>query len=211
MAEVPGSIAFGQRVRVIRWVDQATEERGHDARSRYVEQFWLPILGPSTTCLLRHLADRLARSPAGCLVEVTEMARALGLGERPGRHAPFLRTLARAIDFQMIRVEPPDSLAARVRVPALTSRHLARLPASLRAAHLLATAPSAEPDPGGRLRNQGRQLALSLASIGAGREEIEHQLLSWRFDGILAQTCATWAVNEASRHQVASSSTGSAS
>ena len=31
-----------------RWHDPLIDELGHDARSRYVERFWLGILGPST-------------------------------------------------------------------------------------------------------------------------------------------------------------------
>ncbi len=208
MTDVPETIAFGRRIRVTRWVDAAGEGSGHDARSEYVERYWLPILGPSTTCLLRHLAERLARSPSGCMLDVAETARSLGLGERAGRHAPFMRTIARAIDFSMIRVDPPDGLAARVRLPTLSARHLARLPASLRAAHTLAGAAAPEPDPANRLRNQGRQLALSLASIGAASDEIEHQLLSWRFDPPLARTCASWAANEAARTHVGSCPAG---
>ncbi|MGD0742751.1 MAG: hypothetical protein ABSA31_05620 [Acidimicrobiales bacterium] len=202
MADLPETIAFGRWVRVSRWVDPATDEVGHDARSEYVERFWLPVLGPSTTCLLRLLASRLSRSPAGCVLDVTETARALGLGERPGRHAPFLRTIARAVDFQMIRVEQRDLVAARVRLPSLPERHLARLPVSLRAAHRLADSPPTA-DQAERLRNQGKQLALSLASIGAAREEIEHQLLSWRFDRSLAEACASWASAEVVRHGAA--------
>jgi hypothetical protein len=142
------------------------------------------------------------------MLDVAETARSLGLGERAGRHAPFMRTIARAIDFSMIRVDPPDGLAARVRLPTLSARHLARLPASLRAAHTLAGAAAPEPDPANRLRNQGRQLALSLASIGAARDEIEHQLLSWRFDPPLARTCASWAADEAARTHVGSCPAG---
>jgi hypothetical protein len=202
VAEVPERIAFGQRVRVTRWCDRATDETGYDARSEYVERFWLPVLGPSTTCLLRHLAGRLARSPSGCVIDVTDTARALGLGDRPGRHAPFLRTLTRAIDFGMMRVEAPDALATRTRLPPLSARHLARLPASLRAAHRLAVAPSPEQDLTDRLRQHGRQLAASLASIGAARDEIAHQLLSWRFDRPLAEACASWAAAETGRDRV---------
>jgi len=200
VADVPEEIAFGRRVRVTAWAEPVADASFHDARSEYVERFWLPVLGPSTTCLLRHFATRLSRSPAGCLVDVTETARALGLGDRPGRHAPFLRTLARAIDFGMIRVEAPDALAARVRLPSLSPRHLARLPTTLRAAHRLALGSAPGPGPAEGLRHQGRQLALSLAAIGAAREEIEHQLLSWRFDRPLARACASWASDEAARN-----------
>ncbi len=49
MTDVPETIAFGRRIRVTRWLDAAGEGSGHDARSKYVERYWLPILGPSTT------------------------------------------------------------------------------------------------------------------------------------------------------------------
>jgi hypothetical protein len=51
MKELPEAIAFGRRIRVIRWVDPTTEEGGYDARSKYVERFWLPVLGPSKTSI----------------------------------------------------------------------------------------------------------------------------------------------------------------
>ena len=35
------------------WADPVIDRVGHDPRSSYVEQFWLAILGPSTTWLLR--------------------------------------------------------------------------------------------------------------------------------------------------------------
>ena len=41
-----------ETVNVLPWNDQATDDIGFDARSEYAESFWLPILGPSTLCLL---------------------------------------------------------------------------------------------------------------------------------------------------------------
>ena len=35
---------------VVRWHDPLIDQLGHDPRSRYVEQFWLGVLGP---CPLR--------------------------------------------------------------------------------------------------------------------------------------------------------------
>ncbi len=37
------------------WPDGVIDALGHDPRSLYVERFWLGILGPSTTWLLRFL------------------------------------------------------------------------------------------------------------------------------------------------------------
>ncbi len=45
------------------WNDPVVDTLGHDPRSRYVETFWLPTLGPTALLLLRHLADRFDRNP----------------------------------------------------------------------------------------------------------------------------------------------------
>ena len=46
-------------LRVTRWHDPIVDERGYEPRSGYVERFWLGILGPSTTLLLRRFAAEL--------------------------------------------------------------------------------------------------------------------------------------------------------
>lgn len=35
---------------VIPWNDPVVDSIGHDARSTYVELFWLNVLGPTATC-----------------------------------------------------------------------------------------------------------------------------------------------------------------
>src|SRR5487761_2174057 len=128
-------ISFGAQLELRRFPDPVIDALGHDPRSAYVEQFWLPVLGPSTTLLLRLLTDRLERSPKGLRIEITEAARALGLGERQGRHGPFLRSVARAIDFDMVRYLGPGVIGVRRCLPALSQRHLARLPEALQRDH----------------------------------------------------------------------------
>lgn len=172
------------------WVDPVVDRLGHDPRSGYGERFWLPVLGPSTLFLLRHLVAQLEASPEGCTVAIPETARALGLGERLGRNGPFARTLQRAADFEMARLHG-SVVAVRRRLPPLPRRHLARLPASARAAHeaLVRQQSAASVDPAPR----ARQLALSLARLGEDAEAVERQLLRWRFDGELAGAAAAWA------------------
>ena len=108
---------------------------GHDPRSWYVEQFWLPIIGPTSTWLLRRLVARLDDEPDGFELKVEDAARSLGLGTRRGRHSPLQRALGRCVDFRLARPHGPGALAVRRRLAPLPRRHLDRLPPSLQARH----------------------------------------------------------------------------
>lgn len=108
---------------------------GHDPRSAYVELFWLPTLGPSTTLLLRYLARALEGSPSGFVMDTQEAARSLGIGHRDGPRSPIRRSLERAQAFGMCRPIRPGVLAARTRLPDLSPRQVSRLPRSLATRH----------------------------------------------------------------------------
>lgn len=180
---------------VAAWRDPLVDAYGHDPRSLYVETFWLPVLGPSTTLLLRRLAACLEASPAGTAINVTTTSRALGLGERTGRNGPLMRTVARMVDFEMARISGPGSIAVRTSLPPLPRRHIARLPEALRDELALldqAASSSAAPGPDEQ-RRRARQLALSLVDLGEDEAAAERQLLRWRVHPALARECATWA------------------
>lgn len=156
--DVPDVFTQG-RLRVVAWIDPLVDDRGFDTQSAYVETFWLGVLGPSATWILRHLAQRLEQSPEGFSVDLDELAGQLGLGTSQRRNAPFRRALGRLVRFGMARWSGPD-LAVRLRVSAVPSRHLGRLPRSVQAEHerrlgsgaageARATKPEpASPDPG---------------------------------------------------------------
>lgn len=127
-------------LRVLPWHDPVVDALGHDPRSFYVERFWLPVLGPSTVFMLRLVAVALEASPGGCELDLAEAARRLGLGERAGRRAPVVRTLARCVDFEMARPAGFSTLSVRRRLPPLARRHLARLTESLLEEHASWTA-----------------------------------------------------------------------
>jgi hypothetical protein len=182
---------------------------GHDPRSVYVETFWLPVLGPSTTWLLRHLSIRLEESPQGVELDVEDTARSLGLGERLGPNAPFVRTLKRCVDFDMAEWRGPRQLAVRLRLPPLARRHLRRLPESLQARHEAMQEPLQPSSSAESLRRHGYQLALSLVDLGEDQQTTEQQLRRWRFHPALATECAAWAVEERARRAVLQVSTGS--
>ena len=56
----PPAAALVGSITVRPWIDPVVDDDGFDPRSRYVEVFWLGVLGPTATWLLRRLvAGRL--------------------------------------------------------------------------------------------------------------------------------------------------------
>ena len=119
---------------VIAWPDDVIDRIGHDARSRYVETYWLGVLGPSATWLLRRIADELEASPSGYVMNIAETANCIGVGGVT-KNSPFIRTLGRLCQFDMAQMQSPEILAVRRRVPTLARRHLVRLSISLQDEH----------------------------------------------------------------------------
>ena len=123
---------------VMPWHDTLIESNGHPIGDPYIEMFWLPVLGPTATWLLRRLATGLEHEPAGYTVDVDELARGIGVAYSPGKHNPFARGLHRCIMFgvaQQIAVIPRTVIAVRTVLPALSQRHISRLPEPLQIAH----------------------------------------------------------------------------
>lgn len=127
-APLTGAIA------VTAWHDPVIDQLGHDPRSEYVEHFWLGILGPSTTWLMRRVAAAMDTSPDGFLLPVVDTARALGLGVPHGRQSPFIRSLNRGCQFRLARWDGED-LQVRRKFPPLSRGQVLRLPDSLQLAH----------------------------------------------------------------------------
>src|ERR1700748_3730179 len=103
------------------WADDVIDSLGYDPRAPYVERFWLGVLGPSTTWLLRRIDAGFDGDPEGFEMSLGETAQALGLGDRGGRHSPFLRTVNRMIQFELAQVITAGAgeLAGRRRPPPL--------------------------------------------------------------------------------------------
>lgn len=181
-----------QVITISAWPDAVIDTLGHDPRSGYVETYWLGILGPSTTWLLRRLARDLEAHPQGFDLDLAEAARCLGLGDKGGRHSPFLRALGRLTQFDLAR-PGRGALAVRRKVPPLNRRQVLRLPASLQEAHHRLQEAEANLPPEEHLRRRGRQLALSLVELGEDVEATERQLLRWRFHPALAREASSWA------------------
>jgi len=122
-------------LRIIAWEDPVVDATGMDPRSTYVATFWLPVLGPSATWLVRHLADGLDAAPDGFDLCLDDEARRLGLGGLGSRHSPFQRAILRCARYAMARHMGPGTLAVRRRISPVPRRLILRFPDSLRAEH----------------------------------------------------------------------------
>jgi len=175
------------------WPDEVVDALGFDPRSSYVETFWLGILGPSTTWLLRRLVAGFDEHPDGFDLPLAEMARQLGLGERGGRHSPFLRAITRTVQFDVARMEADGALGVRRRLPPLQRRQILRLPPGLQAAHERWQEAELGVAPGAEQRRRSRLLALSLVELGEDLDGTERQLLRWHHHPAVARDAAHWA------------------
>jgi hypothetical protein len=176
------------------WADPVIDAVGHHVRSPYVERFWLGILGPSSTWLLRRLVARLEDEPGGYELDLALTATELGLGARSGRHSPFLRSIDRCCRFGAAVQVDDSTLRVRRKLPPLTRFQIARLPEPLQAAHAEWTDPPSPGLPVHELKERARGLALSLLELGEDSETTERALHSWRLHPAIAHEAVAWAL-----------------
>jgi len=182
-----------ESIHVEPWPDPVIDTLGYDPRSWYVERFWLGVLGPTSTWLLRRIAAGFDAAPGGFDLDVDETARALGLGGRTGRHSPFQRAVARCVTFELARRVDGSSLRVRRHVPPLPRRHLLRLPPSVQAHHRGWTAAQQRTPVLEQHRDRARRLALGLRAMEQDRDQAELQLVRWHVHPALAHEAAGWA------------------
>ena len=181
--------------------DAVVDKVGHDPRSPYVEQFWLGILGPSTTWLLRHMAAMFDVSPDGFDLTLADTARRLGLGEKGGRHSPFVRSIGRCVQFGLAEVDlDAGTLAVRRRLPPLSRRQVLHLPELLQVAHQRWQEAELRTPQLERMRRRARQLALGYLATGSGFDEAERELHALGYHPALAHESVRWALT---RHEAA--------
>ncbi len=167
------------------WIDPLVDDDGHDPRSRYVEQFWLGIIGPTATWIIRRLAARLDHEPDGYELDLTATARAMGLNFAPGRSSPFSKGFQRCVMFGLAH-PIPGGFAVRRRVPAISPRHLRRMPADVQSAHFAWTTTRVTLDE----LTRAHRLATAMFDVGDEPSMIEHQLVALGVGDAVAATAA---------------------
>lgn len=171
------------------WLDPVVDDDGFDPRSRYVEVFWLGVLGPTATWLLRRLVAGLERSPEGYDLDLHTTAQAMGLSYASGRSSPFSKALQRCVMFGLAH-PIQGGLAVRRRVPPISFRHLRRMPESVQAAHADWLHTSIGVDE----LTRAHRLATTMLELGDDHSEIEHHLVAL---GVSAAVAAEVADNAA--------------
>jgi len=177
------------------WIDPVVDDDGFDPRSRYVEVFWLGVLGPTATWLLRRLVAGLERSPDGYELDLHATAQAMGLSYTSGRASPFSKALQRCVMFGL--AHPIDGgLAVRRRVPPISFRHLRRMPESVQAAHADWLGTSIGVDE----LTRAHRLATTMLDLGDDSTAIEHHLVALGVSDAVAAEVAdnAFRINQAS-------------
>ncbi len=127
-----------------RFTDRPHPEPGDVAIDHpYRARWWLPIIGPTATCILNHLGDLLDDSNWS-VTPALELAVRLGLGKGTGTSSPLIRSLERLTrfgfgHFDIAPGEPnSDPCLTLYRTIALVPERLTRnWPQPLRLAHAI--------------------------------------------------------------------------
>lgn len=171
---------------VVAWRDPVVDALGFDPRSTYVERFWLPLLGPTSTWLLRRLAAEFDQQPDGFSIDAADCARSIGIGNRGGQNGPFHRSIERCIRFGVARQEEHDIIAVRTRIPPLSRQQTRRLPRHLSGEHRRWQEDQQRRNTHPASDAHATRLARSLLDVGASQVEVEAQLRRWNFDAASA-------------------------
>ena len=200
----PRSEPSGKTGAVELWVEPWNDlyqdsNRGHHPRSPYVELFWLGVLGPSATWLIRRLALRLEEVPEGILVNTAEIAGEIGLGGRQALQSAFERAFERCCRFGLMQRGRHNTLFVRTRLPDLSARMAERLPSRLRVLHDVWRRQTGPNPAGVDTLARARRLALALLACGDEPDSVERQLHTWQFHPAVAFEATRWATEKHTR------------
>lgn len=179
---------FPATATILPWADPVLDQRGHDPRSRYVEQFWLGVIGPTGTWLLRRIAARFDEEPDGFEVACADLAGELGLSVAKGFASPFARALHRCTMFQAARPLGGGTAGWQVRrrLPTVAQRHLRRLPERIQQRHA-----AWDHGIGNDQIDRARRLAEAMVTAGDDPDLVEPQLLAVGVPpGAASEACA---------------------
>ena len=108
--------------------DARVQRVGFDLTDPYVEHCWGPVLGPTSTLLLRRMPLLWAgREPA--TITHNELSKTFGLGCSGGENSKLMRSIGRLVQFRLATwAVPGRSLDVRRQAPGLSPGQVERLP-----------------------------------------------------------------------------------
>jgi hypothetical protein len=114
------------------WTQPRFEQWGHHIHSDYVERFWLPVLGPSSIVLARHIGANF--DEGGTAYECDTHTMAASIGTSPSQ---LVRVIHRLVSFGQATYNPGSRriLALRTHWAPLSAHSIKRLPAHLAELH----------------------------------------------------------------------------
>jgi hypothetical protein len=107
--------------------DPRVAHAGFDLEHAYVERCWAPVLGPTSTALLRRLPALWAEAEP-VQMDFAELSRSLGLGSGRGAHSPLSRALDRLVRYRFARPVADGRWEVFRQVRPLEAHQLHRLP-----------------------------------------------------------------------------------
>lgn len=107
----------------------------------YIEQVWLPLIGPSSVLLLRHVGRHFGTDLNIYDADLNQVAAEVGLGVGNGKNAPIRRVIERLIFFGHITYLEPNLLEVNVMIRRVGLKALGKLPTATFETHRLMTAP----------------------------------------------------------------------
>lgn len=114
--------------------DPRVAHAGFDLEHAYVERCWAPVLGPTSTALLRRLPALWAEAEP-VRADFVELSRSLGVGTGRGANSPLSRTLDRLVRYRFARQAGDGRWEVFRQVRPLEAHELHRLPEWSRRMH----------------------------------------------------------------------------
>jgi hypothetical protein len=178
------------------WSDPLIDPLGHDPKSPYVERFWLGVLGPSATWLLRSISYGFDAHPQGFNLSQSDTARVLGLGDRTGKYSPLQRAITRLGTFEFAYYRS-ETLVVRPRVPWLEQRQVTRLSRELQSEHSLWEDAEYQTSPESAICRRATTVAMSTIRSGGTEADVVRVLTRQGISPELVSQVTAWAVSTA--------------
>ncbi len=117
------------------WQNGCDKQNAFYYRSTYIEKFWLSILGPSATWILRLLLDEIKTNDPITVMTSNYIASQVGLSDNTSKNSPLCRSIRRLLDFRIAKQIKEGHLVISKYIPPLSTRQTLKLPSSMLELH----------------------------------------------------------------------------